>query len=95
MGNLKKNKKKLQILQKVLEDIQFENNKSHLEQYCEVLVENKLDKQEKYFGRTRYMTPVLFEGNDYKPGDLVNVKIQSYNKNNLFGFCKINKVKAA
>ena len=95
LGNLQENKERLKVLQKILEDIQFKNNKHHLEKYCEVLVENKLNNQEKYFGRTKFMTPVLFEGTSYIPGNFVNVKIQSCNKNNLFGFCKIDKVKAA
>ena len=73
----------------------LENNENYLHQYTETLVENKLDKQEKYFGRTKYMMPVIFESPSCKPGELVNVKITSYNQNNLFGFHTINKVKAA
>ena len=68
-----------------LENFQHENNKKYLQQYCEVLIENKLDNQEKYFGRTKYMTPVIFEADNCKPGELVNVKIMSFNKKNLFG----------
>ena len=60
-----------------------------------MLIENKLDNQEKYFGRTKYMTPVIFKANNCKTGDLVNVKITSYNQKNLFGACETNKVKAA
>ena len=41
------------------------------------------------------MTPVIFEGNNFKPGELINVKISSFNQNNLFGVFKENKVKAA
>ena len=75
--------------------MQITNNKNYLQQYCEVLIENKLNKQEKYFGRNEYMTPVIFESDNCKPGELVNVKITSFNQNNLFGFHKANKVKAA
>ena len=64
-------------------------------QDCEVLVENKLNKQERYFGRNKYMTPVIFESDNCKTGDLINVKIVSFNQKNLFGFHKINKMKAA
>ena len=41
------------------------------------------------------MTPVIFESENCKLGELVNVKVTSLNQNNLFGFCKNNKVKAA
>ena len=60
-----------------------------------MLVENKLDMQEKYFGRTKYMSPVIFESDSCEPGELVNVKIASINQNNLFGIHRNNKEKAA
>ena len=95
LNNLAESKKRLQKLQDILENFNLENNKKYLNKNCEVLVENKLNNQEKYFGRTKYMTPVIFDSNYCSPGDLVNVKITSFNQNNLFGFCKTNKEKAA
>ena len=95
LNNLSKSKKRLIKLQDILEKLQLENNKNYLQQYCEVLIENKLDNQEKYFGRTKYMTPVIFDSNNCNPGELINVKITSFNQNNLFGFHKTNKVQAA
>ena len=95
LNNLLTNKKRLKKLQNILENFQLENNKKYLHGYCEVLIENKLNDEEKYFGRTKYMTPVIFEGNDCKPGELVNIKITSFNKKNLFGIYNSSKVKAA
>ena len=95
LNNLTESKNRLKKLQNILENLQCENNKSYLLQDCEVLVENKLNKQEKYFGRNKYMTPVIFESDNCKTGDLINVKIVSFNQKNLFGFHKINKMKAA
>ena len=90
------NRQRLKMLQDILEKLQLENNKNYLEKDCEVLVENKLDKQEKFFGRNKYMLPVIFSSNNCKPGDLVNIKISKFNRNNLFGFFeKEKKVKAA
>jgi tRNA-2-methylthio-N6-dimethylallyladenosine synthase len=89
------NKKRLKILQDTLEEFQLKENKHNVQKYCEVLVENKLDGQEKYFGRTKYMTPVKFESNSCNPGEIVNVKIISCNKNGLFGLHEIKKNKAA
>ena len=60
-----------------------------------MLVENKLNTQKKYFGRIKYMSPVIFESDSCKPGELVNVKITSINQNNLFGIHRCNKEKAA
>ena len=49
----------------------------------------------KYFGRTKHMTPVIVEGDECKPGELIDIKITSFNQNNLFGFYKANKERAA
>jgi len=95
LNNLEESKQRLKELQNILENFQLKNNKILIRQNCEVLIENKLKNQEKYFGRTKFMTPVIFESDNCKPGELVNVKISSFNRNNLFGFHKTNKVMAA
>ena len=77
-------------MQKILENLQLKNNKKYINKFCEVLVENKLTNQEKYFGRTRFMTPVIFQSNHCKNGDIIDVRITSFNHNNLFGIHKIN-----
>ena len=41
------------------------------------------------------MTPVIFDSDNCTPGELVHVKVTSFNQNNLFGFHKTNKHKAA
>ncbi len=85
LNNLAENKEKLKKLQNVLEEFQLKNNNSNIGSYCEVLVENKLNKEEKFFGRTKFMTPVIFNSNSCRVGMLANVKIISHNKKNLFG----------
>lgn len=90
MNDLKISKKRLKNLQNILENFQFKSNKIYLDEFCEVLVENKLSGQNKFFGRTRFMTPVIFVSDKCKNGDIINVKINSFNQNNLFGFHKIN-----
>jgi len=95
LNDLTESKKRLQKLQNILENLQLEKNKKYLGKYCEVLVENKLNMQEKYFGRTQYMSPVIFESNNCKPGALINVKITSINRNNLFGIHQSDKEIAA
>ena len=95
LNNIEESEKRLKKLQRILENFQLENNKIYSQQYCEVLIENKLDNQEKYFGRTKYMTPVIFEADSCKIGELGNVTITSFNQKNLFGIYEPNKIKAA
>jgi len=95
IGNEKNNRIKLKKLQNTLEEIQLKNNKNYLGKFCEVLVEDKLKNQKKYIGRTKCMTPVIFESDNCNLGELVEVKITSYNQKNLFGSDKNEKEKAA
>jgi len=95
LNNLEENEIRLKKLQNRLENFQYINNKKYLHKSCEVLIENKLDNQEKYFGRTRYMTPVIFETKNGKIGELADIKISSFNQKNLFGTYESNKIKAA
>ena len=89
------NKERLKKIQNILKSIQLESNKNYFNKYSEVLVENKLNNQKKYFGRTKDLTPVVFESDSCKFGETVNIKITSFANNSLFGFHKINKIKAA
>ena len=95
LNDINESKKRLKKLQNILENIQLKNNKKYFNQYLQVLIENKLEKQNKYFGRTKHMTPVIVEGDECKPGELIDIKITSFNQNNLFGFYKTNKERAA
>ena len=61
-----------------------------------VLVENKISNQNKFFGRTEYMTSVIFDGEEDIKGKIVPVLITGSNQNNLFGEVKLKKnIKAA
>ena len=40
------------------------------------------------------MTPVIFRSKNCKPGDLIYVKIDSSNRNNLFGLHKNKEIAA-
>ena len=82
-------------IQNILANIQIQNNEIYVNKKCEVLVENKLKNEEKYFGRTQFMTPVKFSSYNCNPGDLINVKITSFNQNGLFGIHEKNKTIAA
>jgi tRNA-2-methylthio-N6-dimethylallyladenosine synthase len=59
-----------------------------------VLVENKMEKQNKLFGRNKYISPVIFDGNKSHIGKVVKVKVQTSNQNTLFGLMD-KKIEAA
>jgi len=94
-NNLMENKERLAKLQNILETFQNENNNNYLEKNYEVLIERKLDRDEKYFGRTKDMNPVILNSSNCNAGELINVKINSFNQKNLFGTHLVNKIKAA
>jgi len=91
INDLEISKKRLKNLQKILEEFQLINNKKYMNKFCEVLVENKLAGQEKYFGRTKFMTPVIFHSDNCNDGEIINVKITSFNRSSLFGVHSMNK----
>jgi tRNA-2-methylthio-N6-dimethylallyladenosine synthase len=76
---------RLEIVQELLFKNQIEMNQSLQNKTLEVLVENRTDDRKKLFGRSEYMTPVLFNGIDDLIGKIVKVKIVESNQNTLFG----------
>ena len=60
-------------------------NKSLENKEVDVLVENKTDDGTRFFGRSEYMTPVIFDGNDNDVGNIIKVKVTHSNQNTLFG----------
>jgi len=77
--------KRLEIIQEMLSNNQTKMNKSLENTTQNVLVENRTDDKTKLFGRSEYMTSVLFNGTDDLIGKVVKVKILSSNRNTLFG----------
>jgi tRNA-2-methylthio-N6-dimethylallyladenosine synthase len=81
----KKSKQRLEIIQEKLFNNQIQKNKSLENKILNVLVENKMKDGIKLFGRTEYMTSVIFDGNIENIGKIVQVEITSSNQNSLFG----------
>jgi tRNA-2-methylthio-N6-dimethylallyladenosine synthase len=81
----KKSKKRLKVIQEKLFNNQIQKNKSLEKKILNVLVENKMKDGIKLFGRTEYMTSVMFDGNIENIGKIVQVEITSSNQNSLFG----------
>jgi len=89
-------KKRLNLIQSELFSYQSSKNKMTENKIVNVLVENKIKNQNKFFGRTECMTAVIFDGEENIEGQIVPVLITHSNQNNLFGEIKLNKdIKAA
>ena len=78
-------KERLTLVQEKLFNNQKEKNKSLENNIVDVLVENKMKRQNKLFGRNKYISPVIFDGNESNIGKVVKVKVQNSNQNTLFG----------
>tara|TARA_B100000035_G_scaffold54312_1_gene42676 strand:- start:741 stop:2072 length:1332 start_codon:yes stop_codon:yes gene_type:complete len=96
MQQLTKNtsKERLIELQSCLFKNQIDHNKSLENTEIDVLVENKIKEQNKYFGRNQYYNSVIFDADKNDIGKIIKVNVQNSNQNTLFGKNK-NNMKAA
>ena len=76
---------RLEKIQTILFKNQIEMNKSLEGKVIDVLVENLTDDKSKAFGRSEYMTSVIFNGKKNDIGKIVQVRIKDSNRNTLFG----------
>ena len=78
-------KSRLMELQNLLFNNQLKKNELLVGKTTEILVENKTSQPGQFFGRNQHMFPAFFNSNHNKTGELLNIKIVSCNRNNLFG----------
>ena len=76
---------RLERIQNELFRNQTQKNKSLENSIVEVLVENFTEDKTKTFGRSKYMTSVIFDGKKSDIGKIVQVKINKSNRSTLFG----------
>ena len=88
-------KERLIKIQEYLSKFQLKMNQTFLNKSTKVLVENKLEGQEKLFGRNKYLNSVIFDGDKGYIGQNVNVNIAHVNQNSLFGKIKKSNMRAA
>jgi tRNA-2-methylthio-N6-dimethylallyladenosine synthase len=81
---------RLEKIQNQLFDNQMNMNKSLINKIINVLVENLTEDKSRVFGRSEYMTPVIFNGKKEDIGKIVPVKINNGNRSTLFGESVIN-----
>ena len=78
-------KKRLVELQGILEKINTQSKESFLNKPTEVLFENKMKNQNRYFGRDKFLNSIVVESKENLSGKLLDVKINNFNHNSLFG----------
>ena len=76
---------RLEKIQNILFENQIKMNKSLENTVIDVLVENLTEDKTKTFGRSDYMTPVIFDGEKTDIGKIVQVRVKKSNRNTLFG----------
>ena len=76
---------RLEIIQNKLYENQMNKNRLFKNKTIEVLVENLTEDKTQTFGRSEYMTSVVFNGNKEHIGKIVPVKIKKFNRTTLFG----------
>ena len=76
---------RLESIQNLLSENQTQMNKKLEKRTIDVLVENLTEDKSKAFGRTEYMTSVIFNGKREHIGKIVKVKITNSNRTTLFG----------
>ena len=76
---------RLEKVQNLLFENQMRMNKSLENKNLNVLVENLTDDKAKLFGRSEYMTSVIFNGKNSDIGKITNIKIEQSNRSTLFG----------
>ena len=81
---------RLSEVQNYLFENQINMNKSLENKILNVLVENLAEDKTQVFGRSEYMTPVIFNGKKDNIGKILPVKITHSNRSTLFGETIIN-----
>ncbi len=77
--------KRLEKIQELLSNNQIQINKSTENKIIDVLVENQTEDKKKLFGKSEYMTSVIFNGDKKNIGKVVKVRIIRSNRNTLIG----------
>ena len=85
--------KRLEKIQNQLFKNQTIINKSLENKILNVLVENLTENKKQVFGRTEYMTSVIFDAQEKDIGKILPVKINTSNRSTLFGKIVINSNK--
>ena len=83
-------KNRLIKFQSIAEDIKTSYRKSLINKTVNVLFENSMKKENRYFGRDEHFNAVIVQSNQDLTGKIKNVKIIKGNQNTLYGEIILN-----
>ena len=86
----KKLKERLIEFQDLAEKIKTRYRENLINKTANVLFENKINNEKKYFGRDEFFNSVIVESDDNLTGTIENVKILKGNHNTLYGEIDVN-----
>ena len=78
-------KKRLVEFQTIAEKIKTDYRKDLIGKNFNVLFENKINNENKYFGRDEFYNSVIVESDNDLIGKIINIKVLKINQNTLFG----------
>ncbi len=78
-------KKRLAHFQKIAEKIKTDYRKDLIGKTLNVLFENKIKNENKYFGRDEFYNSVIVESDKDLIGKIIDIKVLKVNQNTLFG----------
>ena len=78
-------KKRLIRFQTIAEKIKITYRDTLINKISNVLFENKINNENKYFGRDEFLNSVIVKSNDNLVGEIKRVKIKNGNRNTLYG----------
>ena len=81
----KEAKNRLKQFQKLADEIKINYRKSLINKTLSVLFENKIEDENKYFGRDEHSNSVIVESKENLTGKIKKIKILNANHNTLFG----------
>ena len=83
--NSKIAKERLNLFQKIANDIKTRYRKELINSKIKVLFENKIKNKDEYFGRDEHFNSVIVKSRKDLTGKIMNITVSDCNQNTLFG----------
>ena len=84
-------KERLGIFQRAADEVKTKYRKKLVNSTTSVLFENNARDVNKYFGRDKFLNSVVVESTQDLTGKILNISINNFNHNSLFGIISSNK----
>jgi tRNA-2-methylthio-N6-dimethylallyladenosine synthase len=87
-------KERLLMFQKTADQIKKNYRKQLIDSTVKVLFENKINNENKYFGRDEYFNSVIVQSSFNLIGKIKKIKINNCNQNTLFGEAILDSIQS-